>query len=206
VRRVLARLFADASQTDAEAWRRAEALVPERDPDLFNQALLELGATVCTPRSPRCPVCPLRLVCEAHKSNADPEAFPAPRKRAAVREVRALAGFLFDRGRTLLLRRPSRGLLGGLWELPNVEPGDADALVERVRARTGLETAPGSPLGGLRHVFTHRALELEIVALEPRGGRFAPAEPAEARLCTAGELADLPLSRLMKKALALAGR
>jgi A/G-specific adenine glycosylase len=206
VRRVLARLFADDSSDDAEAWRLAEALVPERDPDLFNQALMELGATVCTPRNPACPSCPVRLVCEVRKSGGDAEAFPAKRRRAAVREVRALAGFFARRGRVLLLRRPSRGLLGGLWELPNVEGRDPDALVAHVRARTGLESAPGAALGGLRHGFTHRALELDVLSLEDRGGRLGAAVRDEARLCTPGEVGDLPLSRLMKKALALARR
>ena len=205
VRRVLARLFADDSRDDAEAWRLAEALVPERDPDLFNQALMELGATVCTPRSPDCPSCPLRLVCEARKSG-DPEAFPAKRRRAAVREVRAVAGVLERRGRVLLLRRPSRGLLGGLWELPNVEGRDPAGLVEWVRARAGIEVAAGAPLGGLRHVFTHRVLELDLIALEDRGGRLAARARAEARLCTPGEIGELPLSQLMKKALALTRR
>jgi A/G-specific adenine glycosylase len=206
VRRVLARLFADGSGDDEAAWRRAGELVPERDPDLFNQALMELGATVCTPRAPRCLLCPLRLVCEARKSGGDPEAFPAPRRRATVREIRAIAGVLVVRGRTLFLRRPSRGLLGGLWELPNAEGSDPAALPELVRARTGLETAPGAALGGLRHVFTHRALELEVIALDAKGGRLRPGLRAEARLCTADQVGGLPLSRLMKKALAFAGR
>jgi A/G-specific adenine glycosylase len=206
VRRVLARLFADDSADDREAWRLAEALVPERDPDLFNQALMELGATVCTPRAPRCETCPLHLVCEVRRSGGEPEAFPAPRRRPAVRELRALAGVLARRGRLLLLRRPSRGLLGGLWELPNVEGRDPEALVAHVRARAGLESAPGAALGGLRHVFTHRTLELDLVALEDRGGRIPGGARTEARLCTPGEIEDLPLSRLMKKALALARR
>jgi len=205
VRRVLARLFADDSSDDAEAWRLAGALVPAKDPDVFNQALMELGATLCTPRAPRCGVCPLAAPCEARR-RGDAEAFPAKRTRAAVREVRAVAGVLVRRGRTLLLRRPSRGLLGGLWELPNVEGRDPAALVARVRERTGLEVAPGAALGGLAHAFTHRALELDVIALEDRGGRLDARVRAEARLCTPGEIDDLPLSRLMKKALALARR
>jgi len=202
VRRVLARLFAREKIADAEAWRLARELVPERDPDLWNQALMELGATVCTPRQPRCPACPLGSLCQA-VSTGRPEAFPAPKPKARPREQRALAGVLLRRGRVLLLRRPPRGLLGGLWELPNVADSPASALVELVRERAGIAVAPGAALGSVRHAFSHIDLRLELVALEDRGGRLATRARADAKLCGKADAARLPLSALMKKVLAL---
>jgi len=206
VRRVLSRLCALEQLPDTEAWRLAGELVPARDPDLFNQALMELGAMVCTPRKPACPACPIEAVCLAHASGR-PEDFPAPKPKARPRAVQALGGVLVRRSRVLLLRRPSHGLLGGLWEIPNVatEPArsPASALIELVRDRTGLGVEIGDAFGRIRHQFTHLDLTLEIVRLEDRGGRLAPRAGTEARLCGPEELALLPLSRLMKKALAL---
>ncbi len=202
VRRVLSRITATETLPDADAWRLAGELVPARSPDQFNQALMELGATVCTPRKPACPVCPIAGVCAAH-SGGRPEDFPAAKARPKSRAVTALGGLLVRRGRILLLRRPSQGLLGGLWEIPNVPEISAPGLVALVRERSGLRVAAGTPLGTVRHAFTHLDLTLDVVALEDRGGRVAGRAAADARFCGTDDLAALPLSRLMKKALAL---
>ena len=202
VKRVFARLQAVSAQSDAEVWRLADSLVPEAEPGDWNQALMELGATVCTPRRPACPTCPVASLCAAC-ARGDPERFPAPAKRATVRPVRAVAGLVTRAGRVLLVRRPSRGLLGGLWELPNVEGADPLALVAALRARTGVRTSIGASLGRVRHQFTHRNLALEVLRLDDAGGRLSRAARAEARFCSAADLARLPLSKLTKKALAL---
>jgi A/G-specific adenine glycosylase len=202
VKRVFARLAGARAPSSAELWRMADALVPEKAAGDWNQALMELGATVCTPRRPTCLVCPVEALCAA-RAQGDPEGFPAPARRPAARRVRALAGVLTRRGRVLLVRRPSRGLLGGLWELPSVEEQDAPALVAALRERTGLRAAVAESLGRLRHQFTHRDLALEVVALEYRGGRLSRAARAGARFCGAADLGRLPLSKLTVKALAL---
>jgi A/G-specific adenine glycosylase len=202
VKRVFARLAGERSPTEGELWRMAESLVPENAAGDWNQALMELGATICTPRKPACLVCPVEASCAA-RAAGDPESFPAPAKKAAARRVTAVAGLLARRGRVLLVRRPSRGLLGGLWELPTVEGADAPALVAALRERTGLRAAVGPSLGRLRHQFTHRDLALEVVSLEYRTGRLSRGARAEARFCAAADLERLPLSKLTKKALAL---
>ncbi len=202
VRRVLSRLCAAPRLPDTDAWRLAGELVPASAPDEFNQALMELGATVCTPRAPACARCPVASVCEARASGT-PEAFPAPVRKAKPRTVHAFGGLLVRRGRVLLLRRPSQGLLGGLWEIPNVSDQPARALVALVRERSGLRVETGEPLGEVRHLFSHIDLTLELVRLEDGGGRLAGSARADARLCAAERLSELPLSKLMKKALAV---
>ena len=202
VRRVLSRLCAAPRLSDTDAWRLAGELVPARDPDQFNQALMELGATLCTPRKPACPTCPVATVCEG-RATGRPEDFPAPARKAKPRAVHAFGGVLVRRGRVLLLRRPSQGLLGGLWEIPNVSDQPASALVGLLRERTGLRTEPGEALGEIRHRFSHIDLTLEVLRLDDRGGRLAPRARTDSRFCGADELAELPLSRLMKKALAV---
>lgn len=202
VRRVLSRLFAETDLPDTDAWRLAGELVPARHPDRFNQALMELGATVCTPRKPACLVCPVGEVCDGRASGR-PEVFPAPKRKPKPREVYALGGLLTRRGRVLLLRRPSQGLLGGLWEIPNLPDAPAAALVALIRERTGLCVSLSSSLGTIRHLFTHLDLTLEVLSLEDLGGRISGRFAPDARFCGADDLADLPLSRLMRKALAL---
>jgi A/G-specific adenine glycosylase len=206
VERVFARLCATPAPSARACWELAAALVPGERPDQWNQALMELGATVCTPRKPSCGSCPLADECAARRT-ADPEAFPAPRKRAAVREVRELAGALERGGRKpaiLMLQRPSRGLLGGLWELPSVESTQPAELVAAVRERTGLRVRAGLPLGTVLHGFTHRSLTLALVRLELEPRQAGRLEVPDARWCGADDLEELPLSRLTRKALALA--
>jgi adenine-specific DNA glycosylase len=115
--------------------------------------------------------------------------------------VTAVAGALRRRGHLLLLRRSSRGLLGGLWELPS---GDSlDALLAGLVERTGLRASAGAELGRIRHVFTHRVLDLRVVALERRSGRLARGRADHARWCSRAQLESLPLSRLMHRVLEL---
>ena len=204
VKRVLARWTATPEMAEAETWALAEVLVPPGRPDQFNQALMELGATVCTPRAPRCAACPVTELCRAAASGT-PEAFPRPRRRTKPREVEALGAIVRRRGRVLLLRRPSRGLLGGLWEVPCVDGDSLPGLVDAIERRTGLGTGDPEPLGSVRHVFTHRALTLRVVSLRPEPGRLRCGEGHVARFCSPGDVADLPLSVLMHKTLGLAG-
>jgi len=125
VRRVLSRLLdaprPSARRIHAEATR---LLDPERPGD-FNEALMELGATVCTPKSPRCGACPLAAHCRARAAGTAEER-PAPPRAPRVRRAEFAVAVAVDKqGRTLLVRRPEVGLLAGMWEFPATELGDA---------------------------------------------------------------------------------
>jgi A/G-specific adenine glycosylase len=184
VARVLARLFGVEGATGDAArekhlWELAEVLVEGERPGDWNQALMELGATVCRPEGPTCLLCPLRSHCVALASGRVAE-IPAP-KAAVPRRALHLAVAAARRGdEVLLVRRDGTGLFGGLWELPGVEctPGsELDAL----RARWPKITA--RPLGRVERTLTHRALTIEIFAVEhlppPDGARWATEEEAE---------------------------
>ena len=194
VRRVLCRLFDLPAPSAAELGARADLLVDPQRPGDFNQALMELGATLCTPRAPRCSACPLERGCLA-AARGTVQDRPVQRLRGPVPERTIVVFALVDSGgRTLLVRRPRSGLLGGLWTFPEHElveglPSE-DALEATLRALTG----PGGsgrgayaqvePLAEVRHAFTHfRARYLpRIVHLEEAPGLEAPPGAAQADL------------------------
>ncbi len=171
--RVLSRLRAldqgpDTATGKRLYWSLSEALVPPptglgNDPGDFNQALMELGAMVCTPQRPLCLVCPLADECAALKQGAV-DRFPPKKIARAVPVVDVMTLVLRHGGRVLLLRRPAAGLWGGLWEPATLtlDPGEAPgaALVRLGRERLGLDLSPlpASPLPPFVHVLTHREM------------------------------------------------
>jgi len=190
----------------------AGQLVPDERPDLFNQALMELGALVCTPRNPACNACPIAPHCEGHHTGR-PDAYPAPKKRAAPLRVQAFAAVV-EQGRRpqrlLVVRRPSKGLLGGLWEVPSFELDGPQHLAPTLRETLGIRVEPSGELGRVRHVFTHRHLTLVLIRCTPltprsrgtQSNASGDAGGTTARWCGPAELEELPLSRLMQKVLA----
>lgn len=161
VRRVLARLFDEPSPTASELESWAGSLVDRDRPGDFNQALMELGATVCTPRSPRCEVCPLGSLCRARERGTVDER-PAPTKRKAVPSVEYGVAVLVREGeggwRAGLVRRPDDGMLAGLREFPAVEKGDGEAAepaAARAAEGVGVAVDEGTGLDPVRHVYSH---------------------------------------------------
>jgi A/G-specific adenine glycosylase len=211
VTRVLARLLElreDLSGATAceRLWKEAAALARGPQPGALNQALMELGATLCTPRAPRCEACPVATACGA-RAAGDPEALPAKRRRAPPRSLRAACALLMRRGRALAVRRPPEGLLGGLWELPGGELAAGEqsetGLVRALRERVGLLAAGHvERIGTVRHVFTHRVLELHVFRAEARGRVRLAGFDAHRWVVPRG-LGGLPASALAHKALAL---
>ena len=183
VRRVLSRLYGirdplDRPATLRELEKRARALVPANRPGDFNQALMDLGAGICTPRAPRCRDCPLGEWCVA-ALEGDPEALPVRRRKNPVPERLAVAAVIRDdRGRMLVVKRPDRGLLGGLWKLPGgeVRKGETPArCLERiVEEELGIRVqAESEPLASVKHTYTHFKLTLQAVACAWTGGQPA---------------------------------
>ena len=161
--RVLARVFRlEGDLTRGEGKRRlrgiAASLVPPSEPGAFNQALMELGATVCRPVSPRCPACPIRSDCGGFAERR-PEAYPEARPRRSPPTVRVAFALAERGGKVLLVRRPPGGLLAGLWALPGGEvlprASEADAIRKALDA-VGAEARVGPALGKVEHAFSHR--------------------------------------------------
>lgn len=147
-----------------------QALVPLSRPGDFAQAMMDLGATICTPRRPACAICPVSDDCQA-RLNGDPERFPLKPPRSA-RPQRLGAAFVAERadGAILLRKRPAKGLLGGMSEVPT------SGWSARTDGDDGVGAAPfdarWSPAGSVQHVFTHFALTLSVY--HARHGGSAP--------------------------------
>lgn len=151
-------------------WDLATALVPMRDPGDWNQALMELGATVCLPRSPRCGECPLARSCVARREGRIAALPPAAARRETVRVRRAIA-LVSWRGRWLV-ERLSGGLLDGLWEPPGVELPDGLSAGPLLAARLrgfGVRTRLADSGERIRHTITHRRIEVEVWRGEAKG-------------------------------------
>jgi A/G-specific adenine glycosylase len=211
VARVLARVFARSWSIRRPAgaralWAVAERLLDRGSPGDWNQALMELGATVCTPRSPRCDACPLRRFCRARAAGRQEDFPPTAPRPAGVRVRRAVA--LVERGGRLLMVRRAGALLDGLWEPPGVEIGDHEpprrSLV-RALAALGVRGALRATPVRIRHTITRRRIEVEVWRCTPR----APLPRAgDTRLrggirwVAAGE-GELALSALGRRVLAI---
>lgn len=190
VRRVFARWTDDPAPSDAVLWELAAALVPGERPGDLNQAVMELGATVCTPRSPRCAACPVRGSCGAFAAGTQEER-PARRKARPVPHEDTAVAVVQREGKVLLVRRPVDARLGGMWAFPAVvrAPGESVAAGAERAAREwlGLTVRAGEEIGVVEHAFTHvratyRAVRCEIVSGEPRsllGDAWAWAGPDE---------------------------
>ncbi|MFO7246069.1 MAG: A/G-specific adenine glycosylase [Thermaerobacter sp.] len=182
--RVMARVLAEPGDVTRAPVRQAlaravEALQAHNHPGDVNQALMELGAVICRPRAPECGSCPLQAACEGWR-RGDPERYPSRGARAAAPvEERAAALLVVPGAGVVLRRRPERGLLAGLWELPSVEgrgPGAAERLAALL-ARAGFGAVPGRVLERRRWVFSHLTWDVELWRFEPAGagGNAGPA-------------------------------
>ena len=185
VARVLCRLLGERrdprrGDVAARLWRVAGDLVAAaKSPGDLNEALMELGATVCTPVSPACPRCPLHRACRARAGGLQ-ERIPPPRDRRPGVRLRRKVGIVERNGRLLVRRRATTGLMDGLWELPDLEG----------------PLQPLERLGTVKHLVTFRQFEVTVhrarlAGRTPRGWRWVEPE----------ELRRLPTSSLLPKLL-----
>jgi len=170
VARVLSRLVAERDPkaqlaTAPWLWTACAEILRHGSPRILGQALMELGATICTPRSPKCDACPLSHACRANAEDATAE-IPAVRERVAQPTEQWWGVAIVHDGATLLVRREDTGLLARMWCLPLLPRSESDEAPERA----AITTVTGAKLGALRsaetpvvHVFTHRRWEVRVV-------------------------------------------
>ncbi len=194
VKRVFARLFLldgppQGHAFTKRAWEIAESLAPDRDIERYTQGLMDLGATVCTPRKPSCLICPFERTCLAHRAGIE-ETLPQRAERKVLPRRRAtLAAFVRD-GDVLLERRPPTGLWGGLWSLPEIDRAAVEETGGRLGSIVAIDDAPG-----FVHGFTHFVLEADVVraTLGPMADRSLRSAPESMRWVSFDQLDDVGL-------------
>ena len=203
VRRVLARLRGLRGpkwRSDAGYYRLAEELLDRAAPGDWNQAVMELGATVCTPRDPSCATCPLRTACRARALGIQ-ERLPEAKARRQPVEVTVAAAIVESEGRVLLVRRPAGRLMGGMWEVPqtSLESRGLPDLIRDVEQRHGLQVVPQELKVKARHAITFRRIRVEAYRARLVGA--LPDDPGRYHWAAPDELASLPMSSMTRKIL-----
>jgi A/G-specific adenine glycosylase len=200
--RVLCRLFGQGGDVRSSAvrdwlWETAAGLLPDRRVGDFNQALMELGALVCTQDSPRCNRCPLSASCEAHKTG-HPERFPLRKPLKRTIEIAESAVVLKRGQRVLLLQRPPDGRWAEMWEFPHgpIRTGETteDAAVRLALDFTGLSAELEAELATLRHSVTHHRIRLVCLEALAAKGKIRLNFYQQARWLIPSDLANFPVS------------
>jgi A/G-specific adenine glycosylase len=200
VKRVLSRLLMLAAPVNqASSHKRfqekADQWLDRSRPGDFNQALMELGALVCTPASPHCAICPLSRFCEAHCSGRVAH-YPQRVDSRAVPEVQIAVGVVFKRDRILITQRPEKGLLGGLWEFPGgkLQPDERpdEACRREIREEVNLEVAIERQLTLVRHAYSHFRIRLHVFHCRFLSGRVRLRGPVDYRWIRIAEINRFP--------------
>ena len=204
IRRVMARLFdlrlpARSPQGEKRLWELVEENLPPSRAGDYNQALMDLGATICTPHTPTCLLCPLAGLCQAQALGVQEER-PILVSRPPIPHYTVTAGILERAGLVLIARRPSKGLLGGLWEFPGgkqKEGEDLAACLQReLREELGVEIEVGAALGQYEHAYTHFRISLHAFRCRLLAGEPQPLAASELRWVTPAEFKDFPMGKI----------
>ncbi len=203
VKRVLARVYdvegtIGKSATEKELWRLAEGLVAAVEPRQagpLNEALMDLGATVCLPQGPRCLLCPLHAWCLARQRGTQEER-PVRTARKPLPHLDVTAAVLRRPGQPeqfLIAQRPPEGMLGGLWEFPGGKQHEGESLPDCLRREMqeelAVEVAVGAPVAVVKHAYTHFRITLHAFECQLLAGEPQPIGVADWRWVTLEELA-----------------
>lgn len=192
VLRVMARLNLDyrdmtKASVQKSVKQNIEVIMPLEAGD-FNQALMELGATICTPRAPKCIMCPVQGHCEAYKAG-EVASLPVKKKAKAKKEIYYNVYFILNDNEEIILRKQEGTLLQGMYELPKY---DIDTSVESIEEELGLTLDhPNLHVGSVKHVFTHQVWYME--------GYVLYTKDAHPDFISLNEVEKLPMSKAMQK-------
>ncbi|HMO49824.1 MAG TPA: A/G-specific adenine glycosylase [Kiritimatiellia bacterium] len=208
--RVLSRVLAVEAPADKPATRRLlqdvlDRILPVGRAADFNEAMMELGALVCTPRSPKCPACPFAPICRARR-NDQPERFPVKSAKPSIPHRHVGAGVIIDdRGRVLIARRKEASMLGGLWEFPGggVEEGESlpQCITRELKEELDLEVRVGPHLTTVRHTFSHFRMDLHAYWVRVNRGKPKAIGCDGWAWVQRDRIADYPLPRADQKIL-----
>jgi A/G-specific adenine glycosylase len=198
LRRVFSRLYdvslpVGSPAGEKKLWDLAAKNLPSGRAGDYNQSLMDLGAMVCIPKNPRCGICPLRVFCRAYAKGTQ-QARPVLRPRRESPHFTHAAAVVVNRGRVLLTRRPSQGLLGGLWEFPNarVEKDPDKELAKSLYAANRLRVRKKEALLVVKHAYTHFKVTVHAFLCAP----VSIPKGENRRWVRISELEDYPMGRI----------
>jgi A/G-specific adenine glycosylase len=204
IRRVLARYFnvsEDARSNTGVSifWSLAAQYLPKGHGGEYNQALMDLGAIICTPKSPDCAACPIETGCQARMLGIQEER-PVLLPRPAIPHYVVTAAVISREGNVLIACRPLHGLLGGMWEFPGGKQQEGEDLTQclarEIREELGVEIAVCDQVGVYRHAYTHFKVTLYAFRCTLIGGELRPIQVAEVRWVTTDELSRYPMGKI----------
>lgn len=205
--RVLTRLFdthEDVTQTSVkkQLWELAETLLVKGQAGDYNQAVMELGATVCTPKNPACNTCPLTPYCQAHKTGTQ-EQLPIKAKKKPRPHHTLGAGIVWHNNKVLITQRPQNGLLGGLWEFPagTQQPKETlqEACIRGIKETVDIDITIQDRFRTVKHAFTHFSITIHAFQCQYQTGKTQTLACDNFAWVTLSELADYAFSRTSRK-------
>ena len=212
VKRVVARVLkcSETGQTLARAVEQALGpVMPGERPGDFNQAIMDLGATICTPRQPQCGICPVAMQCQAHIHGQVAD-YPVRIGRKPIPHVPVAVGVVWRGDQLLISRRPLDGLLGGLWELPGgkIKAGETpgEAVRREVEEEVGLKVKVGPIVGTIRHSYTHFSITMYACHCTYIDGTPRPIGCTDLKWISWDELGQFPFPRANRKLFPLIDR
>jgi len=207
VKRVLARLHkihAPVNQTSSyrQFKKAAGKLLDSRQPGIFNQAMMELGALICKPRNPLCNACPLNHLCRAYKTRQVAN-YPKRQKLKPTPQYRIAVGVVFKNDRVLITRRKTEGLLGGLWEFPGGKIKDGEspqaACIREIKEEVNLSVHIDRHLTKVEHAYTHFKIVMEVFCCNFESGRVYLRGPVAFRWIRLNEYKNYPFPKANHK-------
>lgn len=205
VRRILCRLFAirkpiDDTREQKELQKLAASLIPARRPGDFNQALMDLGATICKPQNPACSLCPIAGLCRAREHDLQ-DILPITKKAPAIPHRHATAAVIRNsKGALLVVQRPATGLLASLWKLPGGFIKDNESreksLKRSVKEELGISIRPEIQLATVDHTYTHFRITLHAFECHLLKGTPKPLGCPNWQWASPADLRKLPLSKI----------
>ena len=204
IRRVISRLGNISSVLGSPVFENAckemlQELLPQKGAGDFNQALMDLGATVCSPKSPTCHVCPLSTHCVAFKQGTQ-EKLPLRKEKAPIPHYIVTAGVMMQDDKVLLCQRPDQKLLGGLWEFPGgkqeKDESLAQTLFRELQEELEIEVNVGEKIGVYEHAFTHFRITLHAFFCTITEGTPTPVEAQDMQWVTLTDLEQYPMGKV----------
>jgi A/G-specific adenine glycosylase len=207
VKRVLARLFrvdTPVNQTSGgkQFKKHADRLLYKLEPGKYNQAMMELGALICTPYAPLCGTCPIQPACKAYQTSTV-EIYPKRTKTKHTPQYQIAIGVVLRHDRVLITQRRNDGLLGGLWEFPGgkIKKGEtsAAACIREIREETGLTVAVQQHLTQVKHAYTHFKIVADVFICDHVSGSVALNGPVDHQWISLEHIDDYPFPRANHK-------